>query len=78
MHATTYTVLLTIHHEGEAPARADVLRQVVQGLEEGTREHAPRLAVAADIFEGDRMTRSRAHDRLNIARSFHEELRRDP
>ena len=54
---TTYTVLVTIAHDGAAPTEEAVSLHIQAGLEEGTDNHASVSAAAVDAFTGDRMDR---------------------
>ena len=50
---TTYTMLVTIAHDGPAPDPAALAAHVQQGLEEGTREHRGHYSATCDAVQGD-------------------------
>ena len=78
---TTYTVLVTIAHDGDAPNEVTVSRHIQAGLEEGTENHDSVYAAAVDAFAGDRLDRI-IIDRKNPlrdslpAKNFHNSFQR--
>lgn len=77
MKATTYTVLVTIAHEDEAPSTVCVAAQIQQGLEEGTREYPSVISAAVDVMEGFATDQTCLPSYLQ-AKKFHADLQRNP
>ena len=80
MKATTYTILVTIHHDDRAtPDTKQLADQIQQGLEEGTREHKGVSAACVDAFEGD-VTRDvvSTANPLKKVQALHRDLRANP
>lgn len=80
---TTYTVLVTIAHEGPAPDWETVSRHIQQGLEEGTTDYPSVSAAAVDAFTGDRLDKEpRGPVTLSRgsvpAKAFHASFRNQP
>lgn len=75
MKATTFTVLVTVNHEGTAPECKTLEAQIQQGLEEGTREHVGMIACCVNVFKGDQLV---PQPDVLKAKSLHQDLRNNP
>ena len=54
---STYTVLVTVAHDGPAPEPETVSAHIWQALEQGTTDHQSVYAACVDAFKGDRLDR---------------------
>lgn len=71
MPATTYTVLVTVRHDGPLPTPARIAEITQCALEEGTSLSGSFIAAVVDAFEGDAIAWNVAKPNRDAAKRFH-------